>query len=60
MGNAIVSVTVTVYTLVCSIGVGGPVIWMTANNAAITAVILLVFGVIFAGQGIGGLIDEIG
>ena len=31
--------------------------WLIANNAAITAVLLLVFGVLFFGKGLGGLID---
>ncbi len=31
--------------------------WLTANNDAITAVLLLVFGVMIFGRGFGGLID---
>lgn len=31
--------------------------WLTANNDAITAVLLLVFGVMIFGKGFGGLID---
>ncbi len=31
--------------------------WLTVNNKAVTAVLLLVFGVMFFGKGLGGLID---
>jgi hypothetical protein len=72
-GEAIVSVAV--YVVVASLGVGAPVIWhmaspgraastlegwrtwLLANDKAITAVLLLVFGVMFFGKGLGGLFE---